>query len=124
MLFIHGGPGATGTVFAPLAARLPDLRCLLLDRPGTGVSRPQRLPDAAAVRRQAETLAASVRAPTYVLWGSEEVYGDEAVARSLVEAMPSAELELLPGAGHLCWFDDPDHAADVTRRHLEIRAPD
>lgn len=63
-------------------------------------------------------LAGAVRAPTYVLWGTEEVYGDEAIARSLVAAMPSGELELHPGAGHLCWFDDPDHAAAVTRRHV------
>lgn len=43
-----------------LAARLPQLRCLLLDRPGTGLSDPHPLADPAAVRHEAETLVADV----------------------------------------------------------------
>jgi 2-hydroxy-6-oxonona-2,4-dienedioate hydrolase len=38
-LFIHGGPNA-GSTWAELAAKLPHLRCLMLDRPGTGLSEP------------------------------------------------------------------------------------
>jgi 2-hydroxy-6-oxonona-2,4-dienedioate hydrolase len=60
VLFLHGGPGACGMMFASLAARLPDLRCLLLDRPGTGLSEAKRLTDPAAVRREAETLVVDV----------------------------------------------------------------
>lgn len=37
VLFLHGGPIAAAT-WAYVAAQLPDLRCLLLDRPGTGLS--------------------------------------------------------------------------------------
>jgi len=37
LLFIHGGPNA-GSTWAPLAARLSDFRCILLDRPGSGLS--------------------------------------------------------------------------------------
>jgi 2-hydroxy-6-oxonona-2,4-dienedioate hydrolase len=59
-LFIHGGPGAAGSSFAHLAARLPQLRCLLLDRPGTGLSDPHPLGDPAAVRHEATTLVADV----------------------------------------------------------------
>jgi 2-hydroxy-6-oxonona-2,4-dienedioate hydrolase len=260
VLFLHGGPGAAGSSFAHLAARLPQFRCLLLDRPGTGLSEPHPLPDASAVRREAETmvadvldglgldrahlvgsshgsyvamlsaaaspdrvgrtfhlgcpgfvedmalrgvdrllllpgvprlfsrlptsdrgmrsilrqlghgvavdagsipqpfidwsvalqrhtdtmgneltsmgnmgtyrhgfaasltieptLLATVRSPTYFLWGGRDPYGDEGVARRLVDAMPSAELEMLPGAGHLCWLDDVDHAAAAISTHL------
>jgi 2-hydroxy-6-oxonona-2,4-dienedioate hydrolase len=39
VLFIHGGPNA-GSTWAPLVARLPGLRCLVLDRPGCGLSGP------------------------------------------------------------------------------------
>jgi pimeloyl-ACP methyl ester carboxylesterase len=39
VLFLHGGPSAA-SVFAPLAARLQDFRCLLLDRPGCALSAP------------------------------------------------------------------------------------
>ena len=37
VLFVHGTMSA-GSVWAPLARLLPDFRCLLLDRPGCGLS--------------------------------------------------------------------------------------
>ncbi|MBK9713423.1 MAG: alpha/beta hydrolase [Kouleothrix sp.] len=39
VLFVHGSPNAA-LKWAPLAAQLPDFRCLLLDRPGCGLSEP------------------------------------------------------------------------------------
>jgi pimeloyl-ACP methyl ester carboxylesterase len=39
LLFLHGGPSA-GTTFAALASHLLDLRCIVLDRPGCGLSPP------------------------------------------------------------------------------------
>lgn len=39
VLFIHGSPNA-GSKWAPLAAKLTDFRCLVLDRPGCGLSEP------------------------------------------------------------------------------------
>lgn len=258
VLFLHGGPGAAAGSWAHLAARLPGLRCLLLDRPGTGLSAPHPLADVSAVRRECATLVADVldglgidrahvvgsshgsyaallsaaehpdridctvhlgcpgfidgmtvstadrlvllpgahhlfsripvgecalrstlrqlghdvgadcfpqsfvdwsvalarytdtmanelttmarmgtfrrgfdpaltvrsdvlaevRSPSYFLWGDQDPYGDVQTARRLVAAMPAAELEVLPGGGHLCWFDDLDHAARVIRDHL------
>jgi pimeloyl-ACP methyl ester carboxylesterase len=43
VLFVHGGPNS-GSTWAALAALLPDFRCLLLDRPGTGLSAPLARP--------------------------------------------------------------------------------
>ena len=43
VLFVHGG-STSGTGWAPLAARLPGFRCVLLDRPGCGLSDPVRRP--------------------------------------------------------------------------------
>jgi 2-hydroxy-6-oxonona-2,4-dienedioate hydrolase len=39
VLFLHGGPNA-GSTWIPLLAHLDGLRCLLVDRPGTGLSSP------------------------------------------------------------------------------------
>jgi 2-hydroxy-6-oxonona-2,4-dienedioate hydrolase len=39
VLFLHGGPNA-GTTWVPLLEHLDGLRCLLVDRPGTGLSAP------------------------------------------------------------------------------------
>ena len=39
VLFIHGGPNS-GSTWVPLVAHLPGVRCILLDRPGTGLSDP------------------------------------------------------------------------------------
>lgn len=52
VLFIHGGPNA-GSTWAPLVAHLSGYRCLLVDRPGTGLSedyviRADRLPEIGA----------------------------------------------------------------------------
>jgi 2-hydroxy-6-oxonona-2,4-dienedioate hydrolase len=38
-VFLHGGPN-TGSTWIPLLAHLDGLRCLLVDRPGTGLSAP------------------------------------------------------------------------------------
>jgi 2-hydroxy-6-oxonona-2,4-dienedioate hydrolase len=39
VLFLHGGPNA-GSTWAPLVEHLSGFRCLLVDRPGTGLSEP------------------------------------------------------------------------------------
>lgn len=39
VLFVHGGPNA-GTTWAPLVTQMQDFRCLVLDRPGCGLSEP------------------------------------------------------------------------------------
>lgn len=56
VVFIHGGAVA-GTSWAHLAAALPDFRCLLVDRPGCGLSDPVaggRLRDLDAFQRYAD----------------------------------------------------------------------
>lgn len=63
-------------------------------------------------------LLARIETPVYFLWGEEDPFGDAKVARAFVAQIPNAQLELLPGAGHAVWIDDPDHAANVTTRFL------
>lgn len=50
---------------------------------------------------------ASVRAPTLWLWGAHEPFGSVELGRSWAEQMPDARLEVIEGAGHLPWLDDP-----------------
>lgn len=66
----------------------------------------------------AEETFGAVESPTCFLWGKDDAFGDPRVARRTIELLPDAELELLEGAGHLPWLDDPDHATAVTRAFL------
>lgn len=63
-------------------------------------------------------LLARIHTPAYFLWGEQDPFGGADLARRFVRQLPNAELELLPGAGHAVWIDDPDHAATTTRRFL------
>lgn len=65
-----------------------------------------------------ESLLGSIRTPTYFLWGEEDPMGDAEVARQFVGNIPDAEIEIMAGAGHAVWVDEPDHAAATTRRFL------
>jgi pimeloyl-ACP methyl ester carboxylesterase len=59
-LFIHGA-NTSGASWASLAARLTGFRCLILDRPGTGLSRPlARRIDASSLSEIADTLVADI----------------------------------------------------------------
>lgn len=54
--------------------------------------------------------------PTHWLWGSEDPYAPVAEGRAWAAAMPNATFELLEGAGHLPWLDDPaGHARRIER---------
>ena len=57
LLFVHGG-STSGASWADLAGGLPDRRCILLDRPGTGLSEPLSadIDDVAALREVADRL--------------------------------------------------------------------
>jgi pimeloyl-ACP methyl ester carboxylesterase len=60
VVFIHGGPNS-GSAWAPLVRRLSGLRCLILDRPGTGLSDPlAKTPSAADLGRLGDDIVADV----------------------------------------------------------------
>jgi pimeloyl-ACP methyl ester carboxylesterase len=61
VLFIHGATNG-GSSWSQLAARLPGYRCLLLDRPGCGLSEaiPRNRNDAAGLARFGDSLAIDV----------------------------------------------------------------
>ncbi len=57
---------------------------------------------------------AAVETPTVFLWGADDGFGGEDVARGVVSRMPNAELVMIPGFGHLPWMDDPKSIAVQT----------
>lgn len=59
----------------------------------------------------AADLLARIEAPTLFLWGDDDPMGGEAYARPFAALVPGASLELLAGAGHAPWIDDPDGVA-------------
>jgi pimeloyl-ACP methyl ester carboxylesterase len=52
-------------------------------------------------------LLGRIPTPTRFVWGEDDGFGGAEVARSVVAAMPDAEVELLPRSGHLPWLDHP-----------------
>jgi 2-hydroxy-6-oxonona-2,4-dienedioate hydrolase len=60
ILFIHGA-NTSGASWARLTAKLTDFRCLILDRPGTGLSKPlTRRIDASSLPEIADTLVGDI----------------------------------------------------------------
>ena len=57
------------------------------------------------------TLAASIQAPTLVIWGAADRLVDVALAPRLATSMPDARLLVLPGVGHVAQLEDPISAA-------------
>jgi pimeloyl-ACP methyl ester carboxylesterase len=45
--------------------------------------------------------------PALVLWGARDPYLPSRFADAYASALPDADLQLLPGAGHWPWIDDP-----------------
>ena len=65
-----------------------------------------------------KSLLMKIRTPVYFLWGQGDPFGGEDIAREFVKAVPNCELEIMPGAGHAVWLDDPVGAAKTTARWL------
>jgi pimeloyl-ACP methyl ester carboxylesterase len=56
--------------------------------------------------------------PTLLIYGDEDTRAPRGVAAQLHEAIPNSELELLPGAGHLCNVDAAEAFNSTLRRFL------
>ena len=69
-----------------------------------------------------ETLA-RITTPTHFVWGADDTFGAEGVARWVVGTMPRASLEMLPDAGHLPWLDEPELVAQRTAAFLGQSLP-
>jgi 3-oxoadipate enol-lactonase len=62
---------------------------------------------------------AKIAVPTLVLVGEVDVITPPAVAKSLAEAIPGAQLDVIPGAGHMAPYENPSVANTVILRFLQ-----
>lgn len=63
-------------------------------------------------------LLARITIPVTLLWGDDDPFGGAETAERFAAQLPNARLEMLPGAGHAPWVDDPERAAAVVRAAL------
>lgn len=63
-------------------------------------------------------LLAKVTAPVHFFWGTDDLFGGETSARTFASMVPHSTLQLVEGAGHAVWLDEPELALAAVRAHL------
>ena len=61
---------------------------------------------------------ANVTIPVHLFWGTDDLFGGETKAREFAAKLPNATLQLVEGAGHAPWFDEPELGLKAIRDHL------
>jgi 3-oxoadipate enol-lactonase len=61
----------------------------------------------------------SIEAPTLVVHGTKDAVVDPRNAHLLGERIPDARVELLPGCGHLIFWEEPDRFAQLVKEFLQ-----
>jgi len=59
---------------------------------------------------------AAIGTPTLMVYGTEDPVGSVEVWRRFAGLLPRAELEVVDGAGHMPWFDDPTEVGERVAR--------
>ena len=60
----------------------------------------------------------SIPVPLLMIYGAADPIGTVQTWQAFVASVPSGQLHVIDGAGHLPWFDDPDQVAGLLRDHL------
>jgi pimeloyl-ACP methyl ester carboxylesterase len=60
-----------------------------------------------------------LKAPTLLIWGSKDPIMEEAVRKSLRDALPSARVKVFEGLGHNPFWEDPVGVAGAINAFLE-----
>jgi 2-hydroxy-6-oxonona-2,4-dienedioate hydrolase len=60
----------------------------------------------------------AIEAPALMVYGTADQVGDSRVWRRVMGAMPRGRLEMIDGAGHMPWFDDPRRVASLVHGFL------
>ncbi len=69
------------------------------------------------------SLLPTIRVPTLLLWGEADQRSPIDVAERFREAIPTAELRIIPGAGHVSNMEQPDLFTSHVRQFLSPRLP-
>lgn len=70
-----------------------------------------------AVRHDADLLG-RVTLPVHLVWGTDDLFGGQECAREFASHLPDATVDMIEGAGHAPWIDEPDRVAAATQAHL------
>jgi non-heme chloroperoxidase len=80
----------------------------------TGVARAGYLAAMAAMDQR--VALAGITVPVTILVGTRDLLTPPRLSRQLADALPDAELVVLPGAGHMIPLEEPDRVLDAIRR--------
>jgi pimeloyl-ACP methyl ester carboxylesterase len=64
--------------------------------------------------------AAGLQARTLMVWGDQDVFAPPSSGQALVTTMRDGRVVVVPGAGHLPWFDAPERCAELVRDFLVL----
>jgi pimeloyl-ACP methyl ester carboxylesterase len=64
-----------------------------------------------------------VAVPTLLVWGEEDARSPLEVARQFEQAIPGAELVVIPGCGHVSNLDQPERFNDAVRAFCRLHPP-
>jgi pimeloyl-ACP methyl ester carboxylesterase len=65
---------------------------------------------------------AEIRQPTLVVHGTLDQLLPEPNGRMIAELIPGARLEIRDGVGHLFFWEEPEHSAELVRTHAGVHA--
>jgi pimeloyl-ACP methyl ester carboxylesterase len=96
----------------------------LMEEMAAGV-RPESMKTALLVMAEADLRAVlpGIAVPTLLIWGEHDARSPLGVAHQLEEAIPDAELVVIPDAGHVSNLEEPDRFNDAVRRFCRAHAP-
>ena len=60
----------------------------------------------------------TIEAPVLLVYGTADPTGDADTWRAFSDALPNGSLELIDGAGHMPWFDEPEQVAALVNVFL------
>ena len=123
-VLLRGAGEVTGpletTLLAPGAAQsepavLARLRELLTAATAQGIADAQR---GMALRPDSTALLSRFPAPALVIGGEQDQLIPRAALTALSSGIPGARLELLAGAGHLAFLEQPERVADLSTEFI------
>lgn len=90
-----------------------------------GAVRPESVRNAVVVMAEADQrdLLPRIAVPTLLVWGELDVRSPLSVAHQFEEAIPDAELVVIPGAGHLTNLETPEAVNDALREFCRAHPP-
>jgi haloalkane dehalogenase len=65
---------------------------------------------------------AQLGVPALIVWGEQDRFAGVAMAHRFHEELPGSRLEILPGAGHFVWEDEPQATAALAAEFLRQQA--